>query len=706
MDIYLKSRQVIRQTLTWLRDNVVAERARWVLWLPVALGAGIGIYFGLPFEPPQLLGVAGLAISFGLIIVCHHIWPARLGFLAVMVFFLGFAAAQWRTQDVAATVLNRALASSTVEGDVQTVEPSQKGPRVVLEVRGISGLSAEETPKRVRLRLRVADAGTRPGDRIRVHARLAPPPSASYPGSFDFSRQAWFAGLGAVGFAFGPAEILTREDPSRTKGHVRQSIEGWRAKIADRITARIGGPAGGVAAALATGLRGEIPEDVRQQMRDSGLAHLLAISGLHIGLVAGFVFTLVRGGLALWPGLALRWPLKKIAAVVALLAAAVYMLLAGATIPTQRAFIMTGVVLVAMLLNRTGISLRLIAFAASLVLLARPEALLSVSFQMSFSAAIALVAAYEVFAGRFRVVSGESSVLRRAGMYFVAVAFTTLIASLATAPFAVFHFNRLALLGMAANLAAVPIAALWVMPLEVLVLLLMPLGLEGWVTPSLAWGVSAILWVAATVSAWPLAAITLPGPGTAGLLLVVLGGLWLALWQRRWRLAGVVAVVAGLVGTGPAHLPDVLIAEEARLVAFRSDSGALNLSNSRAQPFVRYVWLRRTGIDNTREFPQPGAENEALRCDGQSCVGQIGAHRIAFVTDPLAFEEDCRNADIIVADIPAPPSCQGPRLVIDWFYLWRGGAHAIWLGQGAAPANIWRARVELPTRPWMRSATR
>lgn len=371
-----------------------------------------------------------------------------------------------------------------------------------------------------------------------------------------------------------------------------------------------------MAAALATGLRGEILDGVRQQMRDSGLAHLLAISGLHIGLVTAFVFALVRGGLALGPGFALRWPLKKIAAVVALLAAAIYMMLAGATVPTQRAFIMTAIILVAMLLNWPGISLRLISLAASLVLLIRPEALLSVSFQMSFAAAIALVAAYEALAGKFRVATGESTFPRRVAMNLVAVAFTTLIASLATAPFAVFHFHRLALLRLVANLAAVPIAALWVMPLEVLVLVLMPFGLEGTVTPLLGGGVEAILWIAATVSAWPFAAITLPAPGPVAMLMMVAGGLWVALWQRRWRLAGVVAFTLGLTGAGPVSQTDILIAEEARLVGLRSGGDVLHLSNPQAQPFVRDVWQRRTGADLTQAFPPPGQENGTLRCDG------------------------------------------------------------------------------------------
>lgn len=689
-----------------LHGMFIAERDRWILWLPVALGAGIGLYFGLPYEPPMFAGFAVLAAFLLLVGLFRNVWPVRLALLALIALALGFVVAQWRTHSVAATVLDRAVSFATIEGRIDAVEPAARGPRVILEVISISRLGPAETPSRIRLRLHAEDVDVRPGDTIRVRGRLTPPPSASYPGGYDFSRQAWFSGLGGVGFAFGPSDRLERGASGGWADRIMTVIAGARSEVANRLSTRIEGPAGGVAAALATGLRGEIPEEVRQHMRDAGLAHLLAISGLHIGLVAGFVFTLVRGGLALWPGLALRWPLKKIAAIAALLAAAVYMMLAGATVPTQRAFIMTAVVLVAMLLNRRGISLRLVAVAATMVLLFRPESLLSVSFQMSFAATIALVATYEAFWGRMRVVSGESRMIRRIAIYFLAIAFTTLIASLATAPFAIYHFNRLALLGIVANLVAVPVAALWVMPLEVLALILMPLGLEGLVTPLLGVGVEVILVVAASVSAWPLGAVTLPAPGTLGLIALVLGGLWLTLWRGPWRLAGLLPLCLGLANAGSAPLPDIMIADNARLIAFRSAPDVLHLSNPHAQNFVRGIWERRVGNEAGTAFPAAGQGDDVLRCDGQGCIGRIGQQTVAFVTDPLAFEEDCQSADIIVAEVPVPRSCSGPDLVVDWFDVWRGGAHAIWLGRDGAAGRVWQARVSNPSRPWMRPATR
>lgn len=688
-----------------IRRGLADERERWALWLPVFLGGGVGTYFALPAEPPVaasfVLAVLGMAVpAFGRRRTMGIVGVALLAFAA------GFAAAQWRTVTVDAPVLERTIAAASVSGRVVTVEPAARGPRVVLEDVAVAGLAPDDTPERVRLRLRARTDGFRPGDRISVRARLAPPPSAAWPGGFDFSRQAWFQRLGAVGFALGTARIAPRAETQTGPARRGSSaVERARAAVAQRIMERIEGPAGGVAAALATGLRGGVTAEVREQMRDSGLAHLLAISGLHLGLVAGFVFALVRGALALWPALALRVPAKKIAAATALLAAGGYLLLAGATIPTQRAFVMAAIVLVAVLVDRTGISLRLIAWAAAVVLLLRPESLLSASFQMSFAAAVALVAAYEVAAPRLRGRTAGMTIARRMLLYLAAVAFSTVIASLATAPFAIFHFNRLAALGLVANMAAVPIAAFWVMPLEVVALVLMPFGLDGFVLPLLGAGVEAILFVAATVSAWQWAAISVPAMTPAGLLAIVGGGLWLALWRRRWRHAGFVGVAAGLMTIGGAPAPDILVSERTRLVAVRTHDGVWRISDTRREAFVRDMWARRLAIDGFAPFPDPGAEAGGLRCDASGCVASVGARTVAFVRNPDAFPEDCRAADIVVAAVPAPRWCAGPERVLDFFDTWRAGAHAVRLSDPSAPA-VWRAREGYSARPWHRAATR
>ncbi|MGB0626583.1 MAG: ComEC/Rec2 family competence protein [Alphaproteobacteria bacterium] len=389
---------------------------------------------------------------------------------------------------------------------------------------------------------------------------------------------------------------------------------------------------------------------------------------------------------------------KKIAAVTALGAAAIYLMLAGATVPTQRAFLMTAIVLAAILANRTGISLRLVAWAALAILLLRPEALLSVSFQMSFAAVVALVAAYEALAGRFRSTVAKSPLARRILFYFAAIAFSSLVASLATAPFAVFHFNRFAPMGVAANLAAVPITALWVMPLEVVALLLMPLGLEGLVLPALGWGVDAVLWVARTVSSWPGAAITVAQPSLAGMIVLAIGGLWLCLWRRRWRYFGAVLIAGGLGTAGSVAPPDVLVSSDARLIALRTDDGAVHISNGEASSFVRDVWQRRLGVDGFILF----GTGDTLDCDPLGCTGRAAGRTVAVVTDARGFPEECRRADILISTEPVPRDCTAPQVVIGRFDVWRAGAHAVWLDDSGV--RTWRARVFDPGRPWMRPA--
>lgn len=347
----------------------------------------------------------------------------------------------------------------------------------MLDHVSIRGLDAGETPAQVRVTLRGSEvAAFTPGQWVEFLGALSPPPEPSAPGAYDFARQAYFKRLGGLGFAFGSATVI---DPpaGQDSGDLALAVGEMRQAVTERVLAGLSGQAGAVAAALLTGERGAIAKDVLAAMRDAGLAHLLAISGLHIGLFAGILFFVSRALLALWEPVALRYPIKKWAAAVALAGTAFYLLLSGATIPTQRAFLMGGLVIMAILLDRTGISMRSVAWAAVAVLLMQPESLLGASFQMSFAAVVALVAAFEWY-GLRRGRWTNDTPPRRLLNYFAGVALATLIAGLATAPFAAYNFNLIADYGLAANLLAVPMTALWIMPWGVAALALMPFGLE------------------------------------------------------------------------------------------------------------------------------------------------------------------------------------------------------------------------------------
>ncbi|MDP7242626.1 MAG: ComEC/Rec2 family competence protein [Rhodospirillales bacterium] len=618
--------------------------------------------------------------------------------LGVGVLALGFAAAQWRTVAVQTPVLDHRLGPTNVAGRVVGVEVLPGASRVTLERLRIGQLSPARTPERLRVRLGGKQPRIIPGDWIRVRAILSPPPPPAAPGAFDFQRQSYFRQLGAVGFSLGSATV---EEHHRAEGFAAFgfALERLRQRISERVVAGIDGTPGAIAAALMTGSRGAISAEVMANIRDSGLAHLLAISGLHIGLVAGIVFFGLRGALALVPPLALRYPIKKWAAMAAIAGAFAYALVAGATVPTQRAFLMIGLVLLAVLFDRRGLSMRLVAWAAFAILLFRPESLLGASFQMSFAAVVALVAVYEVVRDRRRLdEAGPPSWPRRALHYLGGVGLTTLIAGSATAPFAIYHFNRFAVFGLAANLVAVPVTALWIMPWAVAAFLLMPFGLESVALAPMGLGIEVVVRVAETVAAWPGAVTLVPAMPVWGLAALGLGGLWLCLWRCPWRAWGLAGVAAGLAGVAVTVPPDVLVDGGGRLMAVRSASGTFAVSTRRTGRFNRGVWLRRVGQDAEAPlWPRQGFSADGrLVCDHLGCILHAKKHVVALVSRPQSLAEDCWIADVVVSAVPV----RGPCPAADRFDLWRHGAHALWLLDNGQ-VRVESVNEERGRRPWV-----
>ena len=379
-----------------------------------------------------------------------------------------------------------------------------------------------------------------PGDRVRLRALLMPPSPPVEPRGFDFARYAWFMQLGAVGYAWDPPELVAHAE---SRGW-RLAIAAVRQSIAIEVSEAAPGAAGAVAVALLTGLRGALPEQIWDEWAIAGIIHLLSISGLHMALVAGTVFFAVRVALALAPPLALRLPTKKVAALLALIGAFGYLLISGASVPAVRSFIMTAIMLLAVMVDRNPFSMRLVTFAALVLLLLKPEDLVGASFQMSFAAVIALIAAYET--GMAKRTGGSHGLDRRRLLYIAGCALTTVVASAATTPFSIYHFSRFSTYGIVANLIAVPLSAVWIMPLGMLGLLLIPLGLAAPCFVLMAQGIEIIIAVAAFVARLPGAALDVAQPPPAALLATVAGGLWLCLWRTPWRRLGLLGIALGL----------------------------------------------------------------------------------------------------------------------------------------------------------------
>lgn len=681
-------------TELWRGLGVVlaADRDRWALWLPVAMAAGAVVYYALPVEPPVWPAAAGAAFLAGLWLGRGVPGPLRIPILATLAVAAGLLAGHVRTALVDAPMVSGEVGPALVGGRVVAIERLESGARLILTAPEIPGVPPSDTPARIRLKIH-DPVPPQVGAQIQVRAVVMGPSGPVLPGGFDFRRYLYFQQIGGIGYAVGAVQTLAPGTPGTAP------LEAWREAIAAKIHQTLDPPVAAVAAALLVGERTAIPDEVTRALRDSGLAHLLAISGLHIGLAAGFVFFVVRGGLALVPSIALRRPIKKWAAAAALVAAFGYMLLVGAPVPTQRAFLMTGLVLLAILIDRTAISMRLVAIAALVVIAVSPDSVVGPSFQMSFAAVIALVAVYEAVRHRALDWRGDHGVLARILWYFGGVLLTSLIASAATSIFALYHFQRIATYGLVANLVAVPLTAFWIMPSGLIAYALMPFGWERVALEPMGWGIAVLIRIAEAAAGWPGAVWTVPSMPAWGLACCALGGIWLCLWRQRWRWLGGFGLALGLASIAVTPRPDLLIGEGARLIAVRHADGHLSVSTLRRERFARDIWLSANGQEEAPSWSRDGVAtgDGRLRCDGQGCVYRAGDRVIALPTDPLAAAEDCATADLVVADFPLWSVCQGPP-TLDRIDLYRTGPTAVFVD--ADGVRLETVQHQSYGRPW------
>ncbi len=502
-----------------------AERERWGLWLPVPLSAGIALYFGALDEPTPWLAACVLGVSIVFLWIKRGRWSV-IGWLCVATVALGFLAGYVRTHSMETTLLSRESGPVMVEGRVAKVDALPKALRITLDDTQLVGgwlKRGDVMPARIRVKLKNKDpAEPSAGDKVRVRVVLLPLSAPVAPGAFDFQRHAFFQGLGATGYAIGDVQMLAS---AQADGDV---FEHMRHAIRKRIAAGIADA--DIAAIVTAFLVGEskgISEAAWDDIRRSGIAHLLAISGFHITVVTGAFFILVRALLALWPWAALHWPIKKISAACAMAGSIFYLLLIGSPVTAERAVIMACVVMIAIMLDRDPFSLRLAAFAAAVLLLFRPEVLIGPSFQMSFAAVVALIAFYESVARRWVVAERHTGWGRRIWVYLLACLLTTVIATAATAPFTTYHFGQVPLLaGLVSNMIAVPLSSVVTLPFGILACLLMPFGLEAaplWVTGQ---SMIIIMWVVKVTAAWKNAVLTIDSFDAAWLVAFTLGALW------------------------------------------------------------------------------------------------------------------------------------------------------------------------------------
>lgn len=698
------------RTLPALRGRILhaldreAGQRRLFPWLAVAFGVGILVFFaaadGRPWLPaPLLAGTAGLVLAAGL--------GARPVAMALAVGFafacFGFAAAAWRVERVAAPVLTRTLVAPLM-GVIEALDEREEGARLIVRVETLGTLPPESRPRRVRVSFRKAPP-LKPGDALSATARLLPPPEAARPGGYDFARDAYFQEIGAVGSLVGAITVRPGTDlPLRLR--LAATLDDARNTLTRRIADGYGGQPGAVAAALVTGKRGLISASSNDALRAAGIYHVVSISGLHMVLAAGVVFWLVRAVLALVPHCALFWPVKKIAALFGMAGVSAYCAFSGWDIAAERSLVMTLIMLGAILVDRPALSMRNLALAALIGLAREPEALLGPSFQMSFGAVAGLIACARLIDGRLFVMPGAGRLARAAGALLrgiVGTLATTLVAQIATAPFATYHFQTVQPFGVLGNALTLPLVSLVVMPCAVLGTLAYPFALDRPIWWVMGQAVAGMLAISEWIAGFSRSVLVVPAFGTGALLLLAAALLLATLPASGLRRLALLPALTGLVLAAFPQRQDLYIDRQGTGAALRGTDGRLTILG-KPSGFVLEQWLKADG--DARRAADLLAASPGGRCDRLGCTGLLPDGRpVALVEDRRAFPEDCARAAVLISALAAPPDCAAP-LVIDRRRLSARGAAAVSLGpDGLTTTHAHAGRGTPPWRPSRSEAT-
>ncbi|MEE9433987.1 MAG: ComEC/Rec2 family competence protein [Sphingorhabdus sp.] len=515
---------------------------------------------------------------------------------------------------------------------------------------------------------------------VLLKARLMPPAGPALPGGYDFARRAWFAGIGATGTALGEVKLHSgARDPPL--------LADARSGLAVHVRSKLSDDTGGIAAALATGDRGAISEADAKAMRESGMAHLLAISGLHVTAVVGGIFLFASRLLALFPWFALRFPIPIFAASIAAMGAVGYTLLTGAQVPTIRSCVAALLILTALILGREPISLRMVAAGAIFVLLLWPESLAGPSFQMSFAAVTTIILLHEQGFMKRLISFRESKFFEKILRGLLSLFLTGLAIELVLAPIALWHFHKAGLYGALANMAAIPLTTFIIMPFEALALLFDLVGMGApfwWVVEQ---GLALILRIAHGVSALPGAVTMRPEMPPLAFAAMMLGGLWFAIFRTRARVWGLAPVMAGLIAMVLAPVPDLLVTGDGKHLALTDGEGNIGLLRAGAGDYVRDTLKESAG---TPAEPVAIEDWPGAKCSSDICIVRtqtparpwdIMATRTRNLVPSMELAAACKRVDIVISDRWLPYSCKPRWLKLDRRRLGTTGGTAIYLSK-------------------------
>lgn len=618
---------VFKNITTYFKENFYAEQSRWLIWTPFLFGLGISLYFSLPYEPSYWYSLVVFEITLLLFYVLRR-QNLHILFWAILLVEFGFIDIQLQTIYKSRKVEFTSETTQYFKGQVQEISYNAKGRKRLL----LQNVENFDTSLKGYYRLTLANKQTeeiREGDCVETVASVFPPSPIPISEGYQLDRKYYYQSISGIGYAL--SEFFITDCAVEQKKSFKMRLNGFRGQVMEEVAKSLPASEAGVVDAVLLGEQSRIAQKQVDNYRDAGLAHFLSVSGLHLGTIAGLAFFVFRFLLALFPRLALRYEIKKIAAAAAILFSLLYLLISGMAIPAERAFIMTSVVFLGIIFNRQAISMRMVSFAGLVLLIFSPQAFVSVSFQMSFAAVFALIAFYEKYACKIMAWSVNRGIFLKIFFYLAGIVICDFVASVATMPFAIYHFHRVSVYTSLANLLAGPLIGLYLMPTILVCLAALPFGMMYYPLKVLGYGVGLLNQITDYVANLPHSVAYIDSLSFWAFVGIVCGAYWLCAWQRKWRLWGLLPVFIGVISMCWSLRPDMVFAPKGEGIALRDKNGEMLLMPLKTDNWTVSVWrenlhLKDLNKEQKEELKEIFAGHKtnlsqlALECDENKCV--------------------------------------------------------------------------------------
>ncbi|WP_353281595.1 ComEC/Rec2 family competence protein [Wolbachia endosymbiont (group B) of Horisme vitalbata] len=668
--------------VNYIHNNLCNEKYNLILWFPVFQCAGILTYFSLNFEPSCAFTISiFLLLSPILILIAILYRKYAILCISLIAVLIGFTASKFRTDSVNTHILDKERYVKDIVATVKDI--NDRGSYKQFLLYEIKNTKFKLDNIRISVKTK-AEEGIKIGDQVKLSAKLFPPKIAPSEYAYDFARIAYYQKISATGFATSKIVLYKKAEARK----FQEYIESFRQYIYENLQQNTKKPHADIISALLIGKKDGIDQKTMNAIRDSGIAHLFAISGLHLSFVAGLFFIVFRNLFAISETLTLKYNTKKISAFFTILPTTFYLLITGMQISAQRAYIMVILVLVAIIIERKYRGLIAIAFAASVILIVEPEAILKPGFQMSFSAVLALVASYQINANKFLKII----------KYFVSIMISSIIASLATVPYTIYNFNYFSISGIITNLVAIPIVTLIIIPLGIIYVLLIPLGTQWIITPLMERPIDSVLYITNAIANLQYLVIPIRTFPASSIIIITLGLLWLCLWERNWRFFGIFFILLGIFSSAMYRTPDILVSADN--LAVKEGDNLLYSLTRKNRNFVVKTWAKQNGQNQIVNHTKFSNSNKRLKCNDYGCIYNKGNNKSVLLAHKREdILENCNNVDLVIQLSKFNhPACN--TKIIKYSDLEVYGTHSIWLTNSGV--NVSKVRSN---RPWHKPKT-